>query len=1036
LVIVDALVEARILLVEDVARCYQASGKLLYVVLRVFRTLAAKGVCSNEEEEVEGDGKGMSFEDDVEGTGMGEGDGKKDVSDQIENEDQLSGLKNEEQKDKDEDQEKEKQDKEEDKAIEMTQDFAGEMEDISDDENEDEDQDDGDEREELEREMGECNEEDVVDEKQWDEKEDEVSGEEKMEKDSKTQGQEIEGEMTTKDDDDDDDGGKNEKEKEKEEGRPEEEKEKDKDKPELDAGDDEGPEAGAAGADEDGGEDPQQEPNAGEEEMETPAGMDVREEEEKDEGDAGDDADGQGEGEGEGEGEDEEEKGEGEGEEGADGPGAELGDDDNGDDDGEGEGDELPENMQLDGDDDAEGGGDDDDDEANEDGEDPDAMAVEEDDDEGEGPEDKPDDADEGAGVTGAGNMPENEVPEPEEPERGEDDGDMEVDPAAAGEDEGLPDAFGVQSNAGKEAVLGADEAEGEGGEMNDDEDEEAPTPTGGSSGDGGQQEDAGDASGADHASGARPEEQRRAGTSKDDVPNPLREQGDVNEKWHRRLNVEMRSDQDAGFEDPVEEEAADGSRKDTYEYAGQEEGGTEQVLADADQEESGTQLPEGGETEREEEEDKDKRNGEEDADEDGPAVDVDGEGKEKKSRSLNGPPAPKQKDEDVAVPPEGGEDADELDDKDGDGDNDLVDDDADEDVPMDFPEAENRDAAPTRDGFTSKAATDGAMEVDDDRGEGDDEADERLDERAAAALVEAWRDDARVDDGGAARALWAKYRSATDAHSIRLCEQLRLILEPSLATRLQGDYRTGKRINMKKVIGFIASGFRKDKIWLRRTKPAKRDYQVMLMIDDSSSMGQAGPLALASMATIANALTKLEVGEMSVASFADDVSILHPFGRPFTDDVGADVFQHFKFQASTTRLGASLETCMPLFEQARDSSASSAQSTTLQLCFVISDARIDTDNRDDLQALVRRMAEKHILVVLIIIDKNADDKESVFNTQSVSFTPQGIVMRSYMDNFPFQFYLTISDLDRLPDILCDALKQWFEMVRAQLDSR
>jgi MoxR-like ATPase/chorismate-pyruvate lyase len=1033
LVLVDALVEARILLVEDVARCYQASGKLLYVVLRVFRTLAAKGVCSNEEEEVEGDGKGMSFEDDVEGTGMGEGDGKKDVSDQIENEDQLSGLKNEEQKDKDEDQEKEKQDKDEDKAIEMTQDFAGEMEDISDDENEDEDQDDGDEREELEREMGECNEDDVVDEKQWDEKEDEVSGEEKMEKDSKTQGQEIEGEMTTKDDDDDDNGGKDEKDKKEAEGGPEEEKDKDKDKPELDAGDDEGPEAGAAGADEDGGDDPQQEPNAGEEEMETPAGVDVREEEEKDEGDAGDDA----EGEGEGEGEDEEEKGEGEGEgeEGADGPGAELGDDDKGDDGDEGDGDELPENMQLDGDDDAEGGDDDDDEaEAGEDGEDPDAMAVEEDDDEGEGPEDKPDDADEGAGVTGAGNMPENEVPEPEEPERGEDDGDMEVDPAATGEDEGLPDAFGVQSNAGKEAVLGADEAEGEGGEMKDDEDEEAPTPTGGSSGDGGQQEDAGDASGADHASGARPEE--RAGTSKDDVPNPLREQGDVNEKWHRRLNVEMRTDKDAGFEDPADE-ATDGSRKDTYEYAGREEGGTEQVLADADQEESATQLPEGGETERgeEEEEDKNKLNGEEDADEDGPAVDVDGEGKEKKSRSRDGPPAAKQKEEDVAVPPEGGEDADELDDKDGDGDNDLVDD-ADENVPMDFPEAEDRDAAPTRDGFTSNAASDGAMEVDDDRGEDDDEADERFDERAAAALVEAWRDDARVDDGGAARALWAKYRSATDAHSIRLCEQLRLILEPSLATRLQGDYRTGKRINMKKVIGFIASGFRKDKIWLRRTKPAKRDYQVMLMIDDSSSMGQAGPLALASMATIANALTKLEVGEMSVASFADDVSILHPFGRPFTDDVGADVFQHFKFQASTTRLGASLETCVPLFEQARDSSASSAQSTTLQLCFVISDARIDTDNREDLQALVRRMAEKHILVVLIIIDKNADDKESVFNTQSVSFTPQGIVMRSYMDNFPFQFYLTISDIDRLPDILCDALKQWFEMVRAQLDSR
>jgi len=35
----------------------------------------------------------MHFEDDVEGTGMGEGEGKKDVSDQIEDEEQLLGLK-------------------------------------------------------------------------------------------------------------------------------------------------------------------------------------------------------------------------------------------------------------------------------------------------------------------------------------------------------------------------------------------------------------------------------------------------------------------------------------------------------------------------------------------------------------------------------------------------------------------------------------------------------------------------------------------------------------------------------------------------------------------------------------------------------------------------------------------------------------------------------------------------------------------------------------------------------------------------------
>lgn len=58
-----------------------------------------------------------------------------------------------------------------------------------------------------------------------------------------------------------------------------------------------------------------------------------------------------------------------------------------------------------------------------------------------------------------------------------------------------------------------------------------------------------------------------------------------------------------------------------------------------------------------------------------------------------------------------------------------------------------------------------------------------------------------------------------------------------SFFSTFRGDYRTGKRLNMRKVIPYIASQFRKDKIWLRRTKPSKRQYQICLAIDDSSSM-------------------------------------------------------------------------------------------------------------------------------------------------------------------------------------------------------
>ena len=54
-----------------------------------------------------------------------------------------------------------------------------------------------------------------------------------------------------------------------------------------------------------------------------------------------------------------------------------------------------------------------------------------------------------------------------------------------------------------------------------------------------------------------------------------------------------------------------------------------------------------------------------------------------------------------------------------------------------------------------------------------------------------------------------------------------RLILEPTKADKLQGDLMTGKRLNMRKVIPYNASQFKKDKIWLRRVKPNKRQFQV-----------------------------------------------------------------------------------------------------------------------------------------------------------------------------------------------------------------
>lgn len=61
----------------------------------------------------------------------------------------------------------------------------------------------------------------------------------------------------------------------------------------------------------------------------------------------------------------------------------------------------------------------------------------------------------------------------------------------------------------------------------------------------------------------------------------------------------------------------------------------------------------------------------------------------------------------------------------------------------------------------------------------------------------------------------------------------------------------------MRRVIPYIASHFRKDRIWLRRTRPAKREYHITVAIDDSSSMcdNQSKELAFESLALVSQVI-------------------------------------------------------------------------------------------------------------------------------------------------------------------------------------
>jgi midasin len=299
------------------------------------------------------------------------------------------------------------------------------------------------------------------------------------------------------------------------------------------------------------------------------------------------------------------------------------------------------------------------------------------------------------------------------------------------------------------------------------------------------------------------------------------------------------------------------------------------------------------------------------------------------------------------------------------------------------------------------------------------------------------------------ARALWLAHESATHSLSQQLTEHLRLILAPTLATKLRGDFRTGKRLNLKRIIPYIASGYKRDKIWLRRSQPSKRSYQVMIALDDSKSMAESGAsnLALKTLTLVTKSLAMLEVGEVSVVGFGDQVNVAHDFDKPFTSEAGVRVFEQFGFDAAKTNVRGLVDKSLELFADARHKGSTSAGEDLWQLMLIVSDGICDS--HAEIQRLVRKAQEERVMIVFVIIDSSASspftptpsdqsaappapvtkekDKTSILDLQSVEITPEGKVVRwKYMERFPFRYYLVVRDVRELPGVLAGALRQWF----------
>ena len=321
-----------------------------------------------------------------------------------------------------------------------------------------------------------------------------------------------------------------------------------------------------------------------------------------------------------------------------------------------------------------------------------------------------------------------------------------------------------------------------------------------------------------------------------------------------------------------------------------------------------------------------------------------------------------------------------------------------------------------------------------------EDEEMEDVTEETTAIAQQASPDAVLPLDVDEARHVWSEHESSTRTLALVLTEHLRLILAPTQATKMRGDFRTGKRLNIKRIIPYIASQYKRDKIWMRRSVPSKRAYQIMLAIDDSKSMGESGSSSLAfdTLALISRSLTMLEAGDLSIVGFGSDISIVHDFGTPFTSDSGANVVQSLRFEQSATDVRRLLERSLDMFAEARLRSASSSAAELWQLQLIVSDGVCK--DHGSIRQLVRRAAEERIMIVFVIVDPAATSNKagtggsSILDLQTANFGKDAagnmvVETVKYLETFPFRYYLIVRDVGELPGVLASALRQWFAEV-------
>ncbi|KAI0979916.1 hypothetical protein GJ496_003325, partial [Pomphorhynchus laevis] len=252
----------------------------------------------------------------------------------------------------------------------------------------------------------------------------------------------------------------------------------------------------------------------------------------------------------------------------------------------------------------------------------------------------------------------------------------------------------------------------------------------------------------------------------------------------------------------------------------------------------------------------------------------------------------------------------------------------------------------------------------------------------------------------------WQASVLRTSQLSNELCERLRVILSPTKAAGFSGFYRSGRKLSIKRVVAYVASDFRKDRIWLRRQKQVDRDLQVLMAIDNSRS-GSSNSMLL------------------GMFTFGEQCNLLRNLSTPcssFTDsNDGPKLIHSLTFNESVTDYIQMLEFA--------DNQFKSITPSAYRLLIVLSDGFV-TGHESSISAKIRSLAEDQSVFVVFIALDDLDPQKSLTTIKQATFKDDGTVeFKSILSEFPFPYYVIVNDSNKLPHILADSLCQWISYI-------